>query len=71
MPTNHPKETHAGKLLLNLLENERYTLLNATDKVVNGPFTRYDKSDPENEDKKSLLDIVVISTELLKFIEKL
>ena len=38
---------------------------------MNGPFMRYDKSDPNNNEKKSLLDLVVVSTDLLKYIERL
>ena len=46
------KKTHGGKLLLEFLSNKEYILLNATDKMVNGPYTRYDPSDPDNEDKQ-------------------
>ena len=53
---NHTKESHAGKLLLELLEKNSVTLINATPKVINGPFTRYDKGDPQNIVKKSILD---------------
>ena len=68
---NHPKTTMGGKLILDLVAKEEYTLVNALENVVNGPFTRYDPKDPQNEVKKSLLDIVIVSTNLLKFIEKL
>ena len=71
VPGNHNKVTHAGKLLLGLLEKESLTLVNSTDKVINGPFTRYDVADPDNNVKKSLLDIVVISAELRKYVDKL
>ena len=68
---NHPKTSVGGKLLLDLLAKEDYTLVNALDHVVNGPFTRYDPNDPYNNDKKSLLDIVIVSSNLKKFIDKL
>ena len=63
--TNHPKKSHAGKLLLNLLEKDSVTLINATNKAINGPFTRYEKNDPSNEDKKSLLDLAIVSSNLV------
>ena len=57
-------------LLKEFLNDEKYILVNATDKVVNGPYTRYDPSDPENEEKKSALDLVIVSRELFKYIGK-
>ena len=68
---NHPKLSVAGKLLLEFLENDKYVLVNATDKTTGGVFTRYDKSDPNDDAKKSLLDMVIVSKDLLKYIEKL
>ena len=68
---NHPKLSVAGKLLLEFLENDKYVLVNATDKTTGGVFTRYDRSDPNNDAKKSLLDMVIVSKDLLKYIEKL
>lgn len=68
---NHPKVSHPGRLLLDLLEKESLTLVNSTDKVINGPFTRFEKSDSNNDEKKSLLDKAIISTSLLKYINKL
>ena len=41
------------------------------DIVEGGPFTRFDPNDPQNDSKKSLLDIVVVSNELGKYIGKL
>ena len=39
--------------------------------MTGGPFTRYDVTDPDNEDKKSLLDYVIVSSNLVKYVEKL
>ena len=52
------------------LSNKEYILVNATDKVVNGPYTRYETNDPENEDKKSVLDLVIVSKSLYEYVEK-
>ena len=71
VPGNNEKVSTAGKLLLNLLEKGDLTLVNATDKVVNGPFTRFDVKDPKNDQKKSVLDLVIISTCLVKYVDKL
>ena len=38
---------------------------------MGGPFKRYDPSDPKSSAKKSCLDLVIISKELLKYVEKL
>ena len=68
---NHEKVSTRGKLILELLETGDFTLVNSLDVVVNGPFTRYDVKDSNNEDKKSLLDYIIVSTNLVKYIEKL
>ena len=56
---------------LDLVAKDEYTPVNSLDVVVNSPFTHYDPGDPENNDKKSLHDIVIVSTILVKFIDKL
>ena len=54
---NHSKTTVAGKLMKEFIENGEYVLVNAMEnKVVNGPFTWYDKTDPNEDKKKSLQD---------------
>ena len=68
---NHDKNSLGGKLLSEFVSNGDYTLVNALDCVEGGPFTRYDKSDPSNDSKKSLLDIVVVSSSLVQFIDRL
>ena len=60
-----------GHLIRNLLLSEKYTLVNSTEKSKGGPFTRFDPSDPNCLSKKSCLDLVILSTELLKYVDKL
>ena len=48
---NHSKSSLGGKLLMELVSNGEYTLVNSLDCVKGGPFTRYDKSDPFNNEK--------------------
>ena len=70
VPENHPKTSVGGKLLIDFLENNEYVLLNSQQATVGSPFTRYDKTDPHNSDKKSLLDYVIVSTGLATFVDK-
>ena len=46
-------------------------LINDTVLVVNGPYTRYEPGDPNNEEKKSALDLVIASKYLLEHVETL
>ena len=39
--------------------------------MENGPYTRYDPKDPDNPDKKSVLDYIIVSASLVKYIDKL
>ena len=71
IPNNHAKETLAGNFLNDLLEMDTVTLVNVTEKTINGPFTQYDKADANNDDRKSLLDPVIVSSELATYINKL
>ena len=68
---NHEKVSHGRKHIEDLIENGKYVLVNNTGKTINGPFTRYDPSEPKNEDKKSALDLVIVSECLFQYIEKL
>ena len=68
---NHPKTSCGGKLILDLVKGNEYVLVNATDVVVNGPFTHYNPTDPNNVSKKSLLDLVIVSKGIVPYIEKL
>ena len=65
------KVTFGGQLVKDLLETEKYVLVNSTDKVEGGPFTRYDPSDPKCVDKMSCLELVIISVDMLKYVDKL
>ena len=64
---NSRKLSEGGKLLKDFLESDKYTLVNATEKVVGGPFTRVDPGNGQ----KSILDICIVSNELYKYIEVL
>ena len=70
VPGNHKvKESFGGSLVRQLLESQNYCLINASEKVIGGPFTRYDPVDPTNEMKRSVLDLVIVSAELAEFVE--
>jgi len=64
------KLSYGGKQIIELVETN-HTLVNASSKVIGGPFTRYDPSDPKNDFKKSVLSLCVVSNDLLKFIDSL
>ena len=65
------KVSFGGQLIRELLDTGKYCLVNASDKVVGGPFTRYDPSDPSNDDKKSVLELCIVSKELFKYVDSL
>ena len=67
---NHTKITFGGQLIRELLNTKKYVLLNSTNKVRGGPFTRYNPAAPEDEEMKSCLDLIIISKELLKYVEE-
>ena len=46
-------------------------MINSTNKVKGGPFTRYDPAAPNEEDSKSCLDLIMVSRELLKYVKEL
>ena len=48
-----------------------YVLVNASEKATGGPFTRYEPCDPNNNGRKSVLDLVIVSSELETYIESL
>ena len=69
---NHAKITEGGKLIRELLINGDFVLLNSlTSKVKGGPFTRIDPSEPENDDKKSCIDFIIVSSGLVKYVEEI
>ena len=53
------------------MSKDEYTLVNSLNCVYGGPFTRFDPGDPGNREKKSLLDVAIVSTCLVKYIDKL
>ena len=63
---NNVKRSHGGKLIKEFIDNSNYILLNSSDKAVNGPFTRVD---PGNDNKKSVLDLCIVSKELEPYVE--
>ena len=69
IPGNRDKISYGGKLIREFLENDDgYCLVNAEEKVINGPFTRVD---PVDETIRSVLDICIVSRELLPYIVSL
>ena len=65
------KSSCGGKLIEEFLDSGSYELVNASDKVIGGPYTRADPSDPNEDSKKSVLDICIISKELSKYVKSL
>ena len=49
---NHDKISFGGTLIRELIATKKYILASNTDKVLGGPFTRFDPSDPNNNAKK-------------------
>ena len=68
---SNKRESHGGKLVREFLESEKYVLINGTDLEVNGPYTRYDPKDPNDDSKKSVIDLVIVSKCLVNYIVKL
>ena len=64
------KNAYGGTQVKELLETG-YTLVNGSCKVKGGPFTRYDPSEPENDIKKSVLSLCIVSNELFEFVDSL
>ena len=62
------KVTNGGELVREFLDNGDYILVNASDRVSGGPFTRYDPADPDNDLKKSALSFCIISKELYQYV---
>ena len=67
---NHTKVSVGGNLVRNFLANNRYTLLNSTNKACGGPFTRYNPGCPSNNQAKSCLDLCIVSNELVRYVKK-
>ena len=67
VPGNSDRVSKGGEILRRFLESKEYTLVNNTEKVVGGPWTR---EDPVSG-TKSVLDMLIVSTGLLKYIDKM
>ena len=67
---NHSKVSVGGNLIRNFLANKSYTLLNASDKTLGGPFTRYNPACPKDDTAKSCLDLCIVSNDLFRYVEK-
>ena len=68
---NNKKISQGGKLVREFLSSDKYILLNNSEKVDGGPFTREEPSDPTNDSKKSCLDIIIMSEQLETYVKKL
>ena len=65
---NKPKLSFGGKLISNLLDTNKYILVNDTDKASGGLVTRISKAEPN---KSSALDLAIASSGLFEYVEKL
>ena len=53
------------------MDTGNYKLVNTSDKVSGGPFTRVDPGDPNDDTKKSVLDLCIVSKELNNYVKSL
>ena len=68
---NHDKISFGGSLVRDLIDTGDVILVNNSEKAEGGPFTRKDPSDPNDDKKKSCLDLVLISKDLFRYVNKL
>ena len=61
--------SYGGSLICSLLETGRFCLVNSSSKVIGGPYTRYDPADPANDDKQSILDLCIVSSQLMHYVD--
>ena len=54
VPGNHPQISVGGQLIRDMLSAGTMVLVNRLDVTKGGPWTRFDPSDPENDDKKCI-----------------
>ena len=66
---NHLKTSFGGKLVNDLIRSNKYVLVNACDKVVGGPFTRFDPSCPKDVNSMSCIDLIIASKGLVDHID--
>ena len=65
------KTSFGGRLIEEFIETGDYVLINTTKVVTNGPNTRYSPEDPNDENKKSMLTLVIVSKQLLGHVDEL
>ena len=68
---NHNKVSYGGSLVRDLVQRGDLILVNNSEKTTGGPFTIYDPSKPSEDEKKSCLDLALISTDLFRYVDKL
>ena len=68
---NHSQVSRGGEYIRALIDGGEYVIVNNMEICEGGPFTRYDPSDPENDEKKSCLDLAIVSKGLVPYINKL
>ena len=68
---NHTKVSYGGSLVRDLVQRGDLILVNNSEKTTGGPFTRYDPSKPSEDEKKSCLDLALISNDLFRYVDKL
>ena len=71
IPGNNEKVSFGGNLIRKFIESEKYILVNSSNKTMNGPYTRFDPSAPDDDSKKSALDLVIISKNLEFYLEEM
>ena len=57
-----------GQLVKDFVSSGDYILVNSSEKVTGGPYTRIDPAFPHNE---SVLDLCIVSRELYAYLDKL
>ena len=68
---NHEKISSGGELIRTLLETKEFVCLNNHPRTVGGPFTRFDPPHPDDREKMSCLDLVIVSRNLLSYFKSL
>ena len=65
---NDPRISSGGQLIRDLISSGRFVLVNNLEITKGGPFTRFD---PGDVSKKSCLDLVIVSVNLVQFVKEL
>ena len=65
---NKSKISFGGGLIRNMLKEDRYILINSLDIVTGGPWTWTDRKD---NNRKSCLDLAIMSSSLLPYLDKM